>query len=379
MALTVLPRDIIYRIGFYLPANEIAKWQLTCTVFSKILGEETWWKDVYERDFSGKSLRFPNFQQGSLAPWITRMRVVKGTPFVTTYPKLVKIAGWSAVQVSPYDKQTVVVGEAHPGRVKVWDWETDSYQMSYQLPDGRPTSIAIMSPEIFTTASRDGVKVWNLHEVKITAQLPRVGPLSHALAKASDREVIAGNCKGKITLWDINQETHQTWQDCHADMVCVLISSVDGRFFSCSCDKTIKTWDLRTARCVQTFNGHTDDVSSLTQTNGHTLISGSMDKTINVWDIRTSKCLKNLKGHENEVIAITAFDEETLLSGSDDKTVKVWKWKTGECAQTYGPYSNTVHYLVKIDDGMIFSKINQQAPEIWDFTKPSTQSQASST
>jgi WD40 repeat protein len=376
MALTALPREIICRIGVnHLRADEIAMWQMTCKVFRDILGGEALWESVYERDFLGRRLRFPNFNQGSLAPWITRMRVVKGTPFVTTYPKLVKIAGWSAVQVSPYDKQTVVVGEAYPGRVKVWNWETDRYQMSYQLPDGNVTSIAIMSPERFTTSSQDGVKVWDLHKVKITAQLPRVGAVSLALAKASDTEVIAGSYQGKITLWDLNHQTYQTWQDCHTDVIDTLIRSNDTLIFSGSGDKTIKTWDPRTTSCVQTFHGHTNGVMSLIQPNDRTLISASDDKTIKVWDIRTSGYLQTLAGHKNKVTAMTAFDEETLLSGSDDKTVKVWKWKTGECAQTYGPYSNTVQYLVKSDDGVIFSKIQQQAPEIWDFTKPSSQSQ----
>lgn len=370
MTLVTLPRDTIFQIALNLKADEIVPWKRVCKLFHQVLGEETLWSFVYSRDYPGKNHGYATFQESALWFWAARWKLVQGKfPFVTKHPEYTNVMGWHPIAVSPYNRQIVVLGEAYPDVVKVWNRETNVCTTSDVLPHSNATAIAIMNPDRFITSSRVGIEVWDLQTVKMVDQLSSRGPLRLSLAKASNNEAISGDWGGKITLWDLEQKTHQIWQEGHTTVVSTLISCRDTTFFSGSADRTIKTWDRRTTKCTQTFTGHKEVVNSLTQPDDFTLISASGDFTIKMWDVRTNGCLRTLEGHQHVVRAVTLFDEETLISGSDDMTIKVWKWKEGQCAQTYGPLSNHVSYVVKLDDGEVFLKVAQEAAQVWDFTK----------
>ncbi|KAI9566530.1 WD40 repeat-like protein [Boletus coccyginus] len=152
-----------------------------------------------------------------------------------------------------------------------------------------------------------------------------------------------------------------------------------------SYDCTVRVWNLETGIEVRCLKGHTRAVRAL-QFDEAKLITGSLDHTIRVWNWRKGECVRTLEGHTDTVVCLN-FDANILASGSADTTVKIWNSCTGEAFTLRGhrDWVNAVRLwdahestrspplcrsTLNIDTGkMLFSASDDGTIRLWDLAK----------
>jgi WD40 repeat protein len=91
-------------------------------------------------------------------------------------------------------------------------------------------------------------------------------------------------------------------------------------------DNTVQVWDAALGEHCFTYTGHADAVCAIAWSpDGRRLASGSGDKTVQVWDAALGEHRFTYTGHARAVAAVSwSPDGQSIASGGDDGTVQVW-------------------------------------------------------
>lgn len=171
--------------------------------------------------------------------------------------------------------------------------------------------------------------------------------------------IIADNCEGFITIWDIFENKligTMRIKDTETSnyitpfmnnierglplfvftaMITALSCSPDGTsLISGSLDGTIVLWNIKELKKIQPpFKGHNGRINSFHfSSDGKKVISASCDRTIKIWDMPSGKQIgKSLVGHESNVkIAKFSQNGKFIFSAGTDNTIRIWDSKNGK-------------------------------------------------
>jgi len=139
------------------------------------------------------------------------------------------------------------------------------------------------------------VKVWNLHNCKIKANLAGHTGYVNTVTVSPDGSLCAsGGKEGTVMLWDLNEGKHLYSLDA-SDVVYSLVFSPN-RYWLCAATETsIKIWDLESKTVVADLSPDFGPKGKKAlrpaclclawSSDGQTLFSGYSDKVIRVWSV----------------------------------------------------------------------------------------------
>lgn len=183
--------------------------------------------------------------------------------------------------------------------------------------------------------------------------------------------VASGSGQGSISVWNLNNNSKQTWKE-HTEAVNSIAITPNAQILiSGSDDKTIKIWNLISGEVVRTLTEHNDAISSIAiSPDGETFASGSWDKTARIWDLKTGELKQTLIGHANLIAALTFTpDGQNLITASKDKTIKIWDAKTGQLKNTLSGHKISVLSIAISPNGQILASGDGDGSiKIWNLT-----------
>ncbi len=268
--------------------------------------------------------------------------------------------GVNFVCFSP-DGQTLVSGGAD-GVLDLWDVNSGEKRSSMSNGTTPVTSICF-SPDgiVLATGHSAGVRLWNLVERAIVAEVSGHSAAVGRLEFSSDGRTLAASDGELVKLWNIapveksprmKREAEvkvgiasKQVLESHAEgVISVSVSPDNNLLFSGSRDHSVKIWDLESGTVKATLEGHTGAiVDTCADSNGTVLASASLDSTIKLWNLESYREKKTLTIHGDRVYCIAASpDGSTMASGGKDRSVAVWDMNTGVVRQVFDCHDHTV-------------------------------------
>ncbi len=181
----------------------------------------------------------------------------------------------------------------------------------------------------------------------------------------------SGSWDGMVKLWDV-ASGNLLWSCRHPSQAYGLAFSPDGRLLaSTEYNATVHLWDLKSPMPVQTLD-HLNPASGVRWSpDGRLLATGDLNGFIRLWAIHETEpavCIQTLHGHTNSVEGLAfSLDGSTLASGSWDTTVKLWDVRTGRLKQTLTGHTNRVTCLAWSPDGRTLASAGRdETIWLWD-------------
>jgi len=193
------------------------------------------------------------------------------------------------------------------------------YQRDFKHPG--PVNAAALHPnqgEIIAGDTRGNVCVWDLGTAKLsTALRPEPDVPVQALSIAEDNSALAAATNsGTVYVWappgDAAGYTPVHQLQAHRSYVLSVKLSPDGTHMAtCSADKTVKLWDAAHDFAPSgTLTGHSSWVWDANFTvDGQYLVTASSDKTAKLWEVATCECVHTYSGHSLGLQAAALADE----------------------------------------------------------------------
>eukprot|EP01105_Mastigella_eilhardi_P023610 TRINITY_DN5996_c0_g1_i1.p1 TRINITY_DN5996_c0_g1~~TRINITY_DN5996_c0_g1_i1.p1 ORF type:complete len:1159 (-),score=231.26 TRINITY_DN5996_c0_g1_i1:59-3463(-) len=376
--LETLPPAVIANILLYLDTLDLARLQLVCQVWRKILLDDNVWQMV------------------CLDYWNTVL--VKGKTwknmFISYYCDQ---RAWETKDIVPYvfkghdkaintircissDNNTRIFSGSRDKKIKIWDLKktksvhtlkghTGSVRCLDFVPLDKSYSGSTVSSYHLLSGSDDKtMRIWNLKSKKCVGLMTQECPITAVsvdgsrFVSASSTSLVlwdlqtctpiccvgrghtqstvdtaaalsvsfrcdliaAGYEDGVVRLWDARAPPYFTASqlDGHRGPVTALqLSALDNLLVSGSRDGTVRRWDVKHMACTKVFQAMcpvlglaVDDLK---------VISCGEDKMVRLWDCHTARCLRVLEGHTNSVLSVHS-DQTGIYSGGRDKLLRVW-------------------------------------------------------
>lgn len=209
-------------------------------------------------------------------------------------------------------------------------------------PDGR---------QLLTGNQKGQLTMWNAVNFGfVTIQDSHLGEQALRAMKWSGSALLllTGGSNGEIKLWNPQlRELHCIErQVAHTDCVRALtISPTDAKLASASDDGKAKTFDVATAREEFSWPGHGAPVKTI---DWHStlglLATGGQDNTVKFWDPRTGDLISTLYEHKSTVNKVewNRINGNWLLSASKDTSVKVFDIRTMRLLQTFTGHTREI-------------------------------------
>jgi WD40 repeat protein len=212
--------------------------------------------------------------------------------------------------------------------------------------------------ETFASGQSDNtIKIWNLHNGKITNTFNGHSNYVHTVLYSPDGTILAsGSYDDTVKLWH-SSFTVTTFTGHLGDTGSVVFSPDGKTIAGGDYDKSIKIWNVNTQELIYTLTGHENCILCLIfSPNGKRLISGSSDGTIKIWDMKTGLEISTITEHSSNVSSLAISpDGKTFASGSTDQTIKIWDLSTGELIHTFSGHVQSINSLVFHPDGQILA------------------------
>lgn len=285
------------------------------------------------------------------------------------------------------------------GSIKLWDFESGSYQGSLKGHTGAVNDVAFdPNGSLLASASSDfTVKIW---DIDLKQCIKTFSGHDHVVSsvrwRAEGDFLLSGSYDGSLKLWELaSGYCKQTWNG-HEDWIKrAVFNEVGNKMATASKDQSLILWKENESEPVAYFYGHTHIVETVMFVEGSVakklirgakwnpeavkdsneglsaielskkklmegksdpkeeeemlknldfLVSGSRDKTIRIWSCSTSNCLLTLEGHNGWINGLAMHHSGLYFySVSDDKSIRVWSFKKGKVhARVEGAHSNFV-------------------------------------
>jgi WD40 repeat protein/tRNA A-37 threonylcarbamoyl transferase component Bud32 len=180
----------------------------------------------------------------------------------------------------------------------------------------------------------DGVRLWDTSTGNWTTT-GDPSPGVQSVAFAPDGTAFAtGGENGNLTLWDTTTWKERVSWSGHADAVCALAFSPNGKLLASGCGNPVvgrkpceaKLWDAAGGKQLFSLQGHLGPVTAVAfSPDGKRLATASADRTVKLWDVVSGQCLVTLTGHGGAVDGLVfRADGRLLATTSRDGTVRLW-------------------------------------------------------
>jgi WD40 repeat protein/predicted ATPase/transcriptional regulator with XRE-family HTH domain len=205
-------------------------------------------------------------------------------------------------------------------------------------------------------------RAWRAHADIICAM--RFSPDGRSLATT-------GSWDGTLKLWDITSGA-LLWSAKHASQAYNLAFSPDGKIIASSgYDAVVRLWDRGSGAQLRVLE-HAHSVLGIAWSpDGRLLATGDLNGSIRVWDmgaVEASNPIATLDGHSNCVEGLEfSPDGSTLASGSWDATVRLWDVASGQTRHTLTEFTDRVICVAWSPDGRVLASAGRnQIIWLWD-------------
>jgi len=194
---------------------------------------------------------------------------------------------------------------------------------------GEVTAVAIGAKGSIASGGADGtVQLWDTFGHG-GGKLETASGAIECLAMHADRWLLAGDDKGVLRRWDLDQqpEPHaERLSRDHAGPVTGVAWSGDGHW-AASGSEDGKAWvrEMPSARVVHELP-HPEAVTVVClDRTGRWLLTGCRDGHLRLWDVNREKAAKDLHAHAGPVFsAALSPDGQQALTGSSDGIIRLW-------------------------------------------------------
>lgn len=187
------------------------------------------------------------------------------------------------------------------------------------------------------------------------------GDLAPGAALSPDGQmlVVGHSSDYRLRCWDVRHGTLLwTSQEAHADTVCDVAWSPDGRWLaSASSDHSVRIWEVASGTEQQHLNGYDHYVEAVAWSpDGRCLASASWDHSVWVWEVGNAAKRQRFNGHAEEVYGIAwSPDGRWLASASQDYSVRMWEVANGTEWQRLNGHTHAVNSVVWSPDGHLLA------------------------
>ena len=208
------------------------------------------------------------------------------------------------------------------GTVKVWDIRAKKFQRDFKHPG--PVNCAVVHPnqgEIIAGDSRGNVVVWDLASAKVSTVMRAEPDVPvQAVTIAEDNSVLAAATNsGSVFVWTPPSTTGayapRKQLQCHKSYILQARLSPDARYLAtCSADKTVKVWDAaHDFSPTVTLTGHSQWVWDCRfSADAQYLVSASSDKSARLWEVSSGEVVHTYTGHHKGIMSCALADELTV-------------------------------------------------------------------
>ncbi len=202
------------------------------------------------------------------------------------------------------------------------------------------------------------------------------GVLISAAWSPDGRQLVTGDTRGKVRLWDAATGRLLDGPPHHEAKVTGVAFSPDGRtVLTGSLDQTARLWGLGTGRLV--VLRHDEPVNAVTfHPGGQTVLTGSGDRgskrgAARRWDPQTGSPLGPPLTHPDAVLAVAySPDGATILTGSADTTARLWDAATGLSLGPPLPHSSAIRAVAFHPQGTSLVTMSGDHVDIWPTPEP---------
>ncbi|MEZ5328116.1 MAG: WD40 repeat domain-containing protein [Verrucomicrobiales bacterium] len=180
---------------------------------------------------------------------------------------------------------------------------------------------------------QDAVTIWDLVTFEAMANLPHDDEVS-GLAYAPNDTWLATASRSGIRLWDIT-ERKVIRQFGKGPIECIAIAPDGKHMVTKGWDNVgIKVWDVASAQQVALLDGHVEPIGD-TQTlrfspDGTLLASGGYDAQAILWDTRTWEPVHHLRGYKGQIVEMSfSPDGSRIAVTATDNRCALWDVASG--------------------------------------------------
>ncbi|RNA01589.1 Cirhin [Brachionus plicatilis] len=316
-----------------------------------------------------------------------------------TAKKLVPSIGGAIWCMNKNKSETKIVVGTEDGYVVMYEVQIDGilFEKSFNKLDSRILSIAWhKDEEVLITGGIDNIRVWDANSGQVLQRLSlgRIDKnketLVWCLAITSDFQIISGDSRGKISVWNAEHgNLIKSFQTHSVDVLCLCIDETEKHIYCSGIDPSIVQLDyIATSQAdnyktwvkSNVYYQHSHDVRSLLIADNQ-LISAGVDTKIVFKSLEKKHCSKNRKYNSMpQKSLIHTCSDYVLLQ--HDKHLEIWKLgqsgdnlnldekKDGDCLSILRSAKKYLHLNSKNDLNIVCSSIGalpseQNAQTIW--------------
>ena len=300
------------------------------------------------------------FHQNTLAGALSLWKIHEKEKLTTFYGNARSI---SDIDFSP-DSANIIGGSNDAVEM----WSVQAQQKIFTFPEGTadPVVFAPDGKSVFTT--RHGmITSWNVATGKATATISGVFAFYDLACSSDGRLIISGQDKGKIGIWQTQNQGTRYALFGHTDNVNSVAFNPDGTLLaSAGRDATIRLWSGTDFRLLDILSRHKKEIRTIDFSHdGRLLASGSDDMTIKLWDIENRTEIASLTGHHGALhnVVFSPTRSEFASSGLDGN-IFLWDVSTKQILRTLNRYG--IHAINYRQDGNVIAAIDGGEIIVWN-------------
>jgi WD40 repeat protein len=208
--------------------------------------------------------------------------------------------------------------------IPVWDVVSGELDQTLTGHEDAVRAVSFAPDGQLLSASWDGTaRIWDVTSGEVVGRLPHPGEFTLvAIASPDGSDIVTGDEKGKVTIWDAAPREIRREITAHDDAVTAATFGPGQLLLTASRDGTVRGWDRRTGEQLFQLGGEDAPFEDVEVSPDGTLVAAAVsDGTVKLWDLETRRRRLTLHGHSLKPTSVDfSPDGRLIASASPDGT-----------------------------------------------------------